>query len=351
MFAEQPLLHTSHSSNIRLPPINKSHRRRLRPPRTPSYPSASIKTAHTAENVSALKAKYAEYTTWLKTSTQDNREPLLTQELLKTSLCQMGIDLNQAEQLVSKCSWYVYQFQKNLTIDPAQKHRMIAIETRKAQQYQNKSSTTKNNVEESTTILNSLDKGTLIQIQHNQLCLFSFFFTDDFSSSSNSLPRLHNKHSVLPGINFSNLSTSSRSRHVDFGYEKTKNSMHNSRSLHPPSKSVKRRTLKKLEPIATEPLNNQKIPAIDNDSSSQRSLRQDGLVPGNLRSILRKQTISSPSVTSTDVSSRKMRSRALTPSSTVLDDMPLGTRSRRLFGGSECFAQIMNELEQQKKNV
>ncbi|CAF3790695.1 unnamed protein product [Rotaria socialis] len=332
MFAEQPLLHTSHSSNIRLPPINKSHRRRLRPPRTPSYPSASIKTAHTAENVSALKAKYAEYTTWLKTSTQDNREPLLTQELLKTSLCQMGIDLNQAEQLVSKCSWYVYQFQKNLTIDPAQKHRMIAIETRKAQQYQNKSSTTKNNVEESTTILNSLDK-------------------DDFSSSSNSLPRLHNKHSVLPGINFSNLSTSSRSRHVDFGYEKTKNSMHNSRSLHPPSKSVKRRTLKKLEPIATEPLNNQKIPAIDNDSSSQRSLRQDGLVPGNLRSILRKQTISSPSVTSTDVSSRKMRSRALTPSSTVLDDMPLGTRSRRLFGGSECFAQIMNELEQQKKNV
>ncbi|CAM4814439.1 unnamed protein product [Rotaria magnacalcarata] len=332
MFAEQPLLHTSHSSNIRLPPINKSHRRRLRPPRTPSYSSASVKAAHTAENVTALKAKYAEYTTWLKTSTQDSREPLLTQELLKTSLCQMGIDLNQAEQLVSKCSWYVYQFQKNLTIDPEQKHRMMAIKTRKAQQYQNNSTTTKDNVEESTTTLNSLDK-------------------DDFSSSSNLLPRLHNKHSVLPGTNFSNLSTSSRSRRVDFGYEKAKNSMHNSQSLHPPSKSVKRRTLKKLEPIATEPLSNQKIPVIDNDSSSQRSLRQEGLVAGNLRSILRKQTISSPSVTSTDVSSRKMRSRALTPSSTVLDDMPLGTRSRRLFGGSECFAQIMNELEQQKKNV
>ena len=177
------------------------------------------------------------------------------------------------------------------------------------------------------------------------------FFIDDFSSCSNSLPRLPNKHSVLPGIHFSNLSTSSRSRRVDFGYEKVKNSMHSSRSLHPPSMSVKRRTLKKLEPIATEPLNNQKPPVIDNDSSSQRSLRPDGLVAGKLRSILRKQTILSPSVTSTDVSSRKMHSRALTPSSTVLDDMPLGTRSRRLFGGSECFAQIMNELEQQKKNV
>ena len=56
--------------------------------------------------------------------------------------------------------------------------------------------------------------------------------------------------------------------------------------------------------------------------------------------------------TATDLSQRKTQNRLLTPSSTsVTDHLPLGTRSQRLFGGSECFAQIMNELEQQKKGV
>ena len=32
----------------------------------------------------------------------------------------------------------------------------------------------------------------------------------------------------------------------------------------------------------------------------------------------------------------------------MIDEIPLGTRSQRLFGGSECFAQIMNELEEQQ---
>ena len=72
-----------------------------------------------------------------------------------------------------------------------------------------------------------------------------------------------------------------------------------------------------------------------------------GLTIGQTRSILRKQTSSSSSAASTEITSRKTGSRMLTPSSTIIDDVPLGTRSQRLFGGSECFAQIMNELEQQ----
>ncbi|CAF4889323.1 unnamed protein product, partial [Rotaria magnacalcarata] len=68
------------------------------------------------------------------------------------------------------------------------------------------------------------------------------------------------------------------------------------------------------------------------------------------RSILRKQNGSSSSIISTEVDYRRHRSRILTPVSTTIDEIPLGTRSQRLFGGSECFAQIMNELEQQKLN-
>jgi len=34
-----------------------------------------------------------------------------------------------------------------------------------------------------------------------------------------------------------------------------------------------------------------------------------------------------------------------------VDEIPLGTRSKLLFGGSECFAQIMNELENQNEKI
>ncbi len=34
-----------------------------------------------------------------------------------------------------------------------------------------------------------------------------------------------------------------------------------------------------------------------------------------------------------------------------IDEIPLGTRSKLLFGGSECFAQIMNELENQNEKI
>jgi hypothetical protein len=66
------------------------------------------------------------------------------------------------------------------------------------------------------------------------------------------------------------------------------------------------------------------------------------------RSILRKQASSCSSEVS-EISMRRIRSRILTPVSTIIDEMPLGTKSQRLFGGSKCFAEIMNELEEQKQ--
>ena len=71
----------------------------------------------TSENVSALKAKYDDYAMWLRAASRRNCEPMFTHELLKHSLCEMGIDPAQAEQLVSTCKWYVYQFHKELEND------------------------------------------------------------------------------------------------------------------------------------------------------------------------------------------------------------------------------------------
>ena len=139
MFAENPSLPNSNPSILHLPPIGKSHQRKPRSSPTPPCISTESKATHITQNLSELKAKYDDYTTWLKTSTRQNREPVLTQELLKNSLCQMGIDSVQAEQLVSKCSWYVYQFQKGLRIDTEQKHPIIAIETKNSQQYKTRS--------------------------------------------------------------------------------------------------------------------------------------------------------------------------------------------------------------------
>ena len=147
---------------------------------------------------------------------------------------------------------------------------------------------------------------------------------------------------ALPSIHASDLSTSSRFRRVDFDNEHIKNTISQPFSTHARSNSNRSR----LKPIPTQP----SLPPIDFDlSSSQRSFRRHG---GHTRSILRKQTISSStsSNTSTDISQRKYgHNRLLSPVSKEFDDTPLGTRSQRLFGGSECFAQIMNELEQQEQ--
>jgi hypothetical protein len=82
-------------------------------------------------------------------------------------------------------------------------------------------------------------------------------------------------------------------------------------------------------------------------SNAQKNLPQNSLGSGHTRSILRKQTSLTSSIVSSDVGSRRYRNRLLTPASTLIDEIPLGTKSQRLFGGSEFFAQIMNELEEQ----
>jgi hypothetical protein len=331
MFAQKPLFPSSNASNLYLPSVGKRLRRRIRPPPTPSFPTLAAKAAHIAENVSALKAKYTDYTTWLKTSTQQNHEPVVTQELVKNSLRQMGIDSDQAEQLVSTCSWYVYQFQKDLKIDPEQKDQFAPIENKK---YKNKPK--KTTIDDATSTIVSCDKGILNKYKSK---LFIVFFLLDDSFSSHGFPSIRNNHSTLPAIQVSDLSTSSRFRRVDFENEQTRAPISDLSPLN------KKRTLPKLQPLSTYSSNH----SIDLDSSvSQRQ----GPVAGQTRSILRKQTVSScSSVISTEVNTRKTRSRILTPSSTIVDDIPLGTRSQRLFGGSACFAQIMNELEQQETEI
>lgn len=170
MFAEKPLLSNSNPTKFYLPPVHKKYRRRRRPPPTSTYDSTAAQAAHIAENVSELKAKYADYAAWLKTSHRPKREPMFTQALLKSSLCQMGIDVAQAEQLVSKCSWYVYQFQKNLKLDPEQKDQIIELEKQKGTQSRNifkKTAVLKDSVEDSTMTFTSFDKGILIDKTSN----------------------------------------------------------------------------------------------------------------------------------------------------------------------------------------
>ena len=112
MLTTKPLIS---SSNLHLPSVSKTIRRHSRP--SPTLSCTSMTSTNLSENVSALKAKYTDYAMWLKASSRQNREPVFTTELLKHSLCQMGIDSSQAEQLVSTCSWYVYQFHKELGVD------------------------------------------------------------------------------------------------------------------------------------------------------------------------------------------------------------------------------------------
>ena len=132
MFAPKTAVSSSHPTRSHLPTVSKMNRRRFRSSPTPSSVSVASTTTNTSDSVTALKAKYTDYAMWLKTSARQNREPVFTNELLKHSLCQMGIDATQADQLVSTCSWYVYQFQKELDIEALQQHQQSVIgETKK----------------------------------------------------------------------------------------------------------------------------------------------------------------------------------------------------------------------------
>ena len=166
MLASKPLLS---SPNLRLPAVKQPSRRAFQPSPDPSMASPTI-----SENVSALKAKYTDYALWLKASSKQNREPVFTHELLKHSLCQMGLDSTQAEQLVSTCSWYVYQFHKELGTENEQTPQPPTTETKKSQQSSSpkrhkktRSSRSRNTVSsrdhssESTRTITSTNKGKI----------------------------------------------------------------------------------------------------------------------------------------------------------------------------------------------
>ena len=71
----------------------------------------------------------------------------------------MGIDCGKAEQLVSKCSWYVYQFEKDLKIDAEQLYYMDKKTTMPEKNKLKKAAILSDNAEHSITTLNSLDQG------------------------------------------------------------------------------------------------------------------------------------------------------------------------------------------------
>ena len=166
----------------------------------------------------------------------------------------------------------------------------------------------------------------------------SFVYIDDSSSVNSRHPYFQ-----LPEIHISNASTSSRHRRVDFNDEPLKTPI---REPWRPSFSKTR-----LKSISTVSSTSHSLPPINSNLSSfHRTLRRHGLINNaQTHSILRKQTSTSSSTISTEINNQKRHSRLLTPLSTNIDRIPLGTRSQRLFGGSECFAQIMNELEQKHK--
>ena len=157
--------------------------------------------------------------------------------------------------------------------------------------------------------------------------MFNLFLDESFVSYSRS------NQSGLPSIYVTDTTaSSSRHRKVDFGREQVRN------IRRMPSQSPANKP--RLKPM--DSFNS----SIDLDASlTSQNLRRTT----RTRSILRKQNSSSSMNTSTDISQRKGTNQNLTPPSTIITDgIPLGTRSQRLFGGSECFAQIMNELEHQQ---
>lgn len=163
-------------------------------------------------------------------------------------------------------------------------------------------------------------------------------------SSNLTRSTISRRYPILPSIQISDSSSSSsRHRRVDFDDEKSRNHS-------PRSNGSKRNLFVKLPSLASDSLStfSSENRSIDFDCLSTR---RHGLVAVKTRSILRKQTSSSSSAGSTEGNlSKPSRARLFSPSSALNDEIPLGTRSQRLFGGSECFAQIMNELEEQQNS-
>ena len=335
------------SSNLHLPTVSKGSRRHFqRTPNSYTNPMAS-------ETVSALKAKYTDYAMWLKASSRQNREPIFTHELLKHSLCQMGIDSTQAEQLVSTCSWYVYQFQRELEEENEQMKQSMIDESKKSNQLSKKRTKKvrrikskkpvliRENSAESATTIASTNKGSILLLSPQ----FSRISSLENSISSGQSSPIRNRFSVLPTIPSTDPSLSPRSRRVDFDHEQS----YSKPKSHWRTAVPKTRVLPKLRTdssVINDDRTSPESAITDYDlSNSQKSLPRAPAV--HTRSILRKQISQRSSITS-ETNTRKTRSRIVSPNSTIIDEIPLGTKSQRLFGGSECFAEILNELEEQK---
>lgn len=116
MFSEKTIVPPSTRTRIDLPPIRK---RIAALKRSKNEPMKAKPTVDSSETIRALKEKYFDYIDWLKTTHRHQRENLSSESILKNSLCRMGIELQRADQLVSNCKWYVYQFEKDLEKDQA----------------------------------------------------------------------------------------------------------------------------------------------------------------------------------------------------------------------------------------
>jgi hypothetical protein len=131
MFTEKDRSSSSTSSHVHLPSLTNTIHVHVNSCRTSSILPVQCDKV---ETISALKAKYTAYTAWLKTTNKHDRKPILTEELLKHSLCRMGIDSNQARQLVTHCKWYVYQFHRDLQKNREGKDHIRKLSSGKSKQ-------------------------------------------------------------------------------------------------------------------------------------------------------------------------------------------------------------------------
>ncbi|CAF0768193.1 unnamed protein product [Didymodactylos carnosus] len=279
-------------------------------------------------DVSLLKEKYSDYLKWLKTNRKfDN-------ELLKSSLAEFGIEPSQAEQLVSTCTWYVYQFQKE-----------IGVENMEDNQKKNRKTIIRDHSDEQSLSRPKYNILPPIQVELQKSPIIS---NNISIKKFSDLPRIQYSSPLRATIDCEPLTSS---RRVDFG---TINQIQQHQHSLWKTAISKAKVLPKLRAdtltditSTTDGMSNDGSSDFDpdklsdlfssqrlNQSQHQRSIQQvTPLKHGQTRSILRKYLQQTKS-TQDDIDQIDNR-------------IPLGTRSRKMFGGSEYFAQIMNELETQ----
>ncbi|UJR29120.1 hypothetical protein I4U23_010334 [Adineta vaga] len=350
MCASKTIFASPDPTSLHLPKISKKSRQPHRHSPTPSsiisVPATAIST-NNSENVSALKAKYTGYASWLKASSRQNREPAFTHELLKHSLCQMGIDQTHATQLVSTCTWYVYQFQKGLGVDTDHPDHSTISETKKSQQLTKKRLQRKN-IPRSSKPMSPRDYSPESELT------FASISKENFNHPPPpSRPVTRHKLSALPSVHPSEPGVSPRARRVDFDNEQTITKQKSSQNRSILNRKSVLPKIRVNETDSTISINNEQsdveldnVPSDLDQFNFNRNNRRNSAAIGQTRSILRKQTITNVSDVSLDVNNRRNRHRLSSPPSTLIDEIPLGTKSQRLFGGSEYFAQILNELEE-----